>query len=190
MSKELKTWRKYVIGDDYFEIWQRKIKRIDYEYCVAKEIKRTLLGYSFELSIEGAKVIKIRVIASRKDELYDFWEELQTKLKTSFDEKVGAKNLINTANSAIPKNIQTSNNSIPSVFGVVKECCPKCKGKNFHAFVDKDVVAHAKVKTYYTVNINPLKPLTFANKKEKIVRDEITTHTSYFVCDDCGKIFK
>ena len=37
--------------------------------------------------------------------------------------------------------------------------------------------------------MNPLKPFTLINKKEKVVRQPITRNVSKFVCDDCGNIF-
>ncbi len=67
--------------------------------------------------------------------------------------------------------------------------CPKCGGKNFHAFVEEVEVVSGKTKTRYTANLNPLRPFTLVNKKEKVVRKPITKSVSKFVCDDCGKIF-
>mgnify|MGYP002511969756 CR=1 FL=1 len=68
--------------------------------------------------------------------------------------------------------------------------CPKCGGKNFHAFVETVEVVSGKTKTRYTTNLNPFRPFTLVNKKEKVVRNPITKQVSKFVCDDCGKIFK
>lgn len=68
--------------------------------------------------------------------------------------------------------------------------CPKCGGKNFHAFVENVEVISGKTKTRYTANLNPFRPFTIANKKEKVIRKPITRQISKFVCDDCGKIFK
>lgn len=69
------------------------------------------------------------------------------------------------------------------------DCCPNCGGKRFHAFVEQEVVSQGKVKTTYSANLNPLKPFTLVNKKEKVVRRPVTRNVSRFVCDDCGNIF-
>ena len=68
--------------------------------------------------------------------------------------------------------------------------CPRCGSKRFHAFVEEKEIISGKTKTRYTANLNPLKPFTFANKKEKVVRNPVTMQISKFVCDDCGKIFQ
>lgn len=60
-----------------------------------------------------------------------------------------------------------------------KKSCPKCGSDNYHAFVED------KVKRSSSINLNPLKPFTVLNHKEKVVRQ-----VSKFVCDDCGKIFQ
>ena len=70
------------------------------------------------------------------------------------------------------------------------DCCPNCGSKRFHAFVEQEVVSEGKVKTSYSANLNPLKPFTLVNKKEKVVRQPITRNVSKFVCDDCGNIFR
>lgn len=70
------------------------------------------------------------------------------------------------------------------------DCCPNCGSKRFHAFVEQEIISPGKVKTSYSANLNPLKPLTLVNKKEKVVRQPITKSVSRFVCDDCGNIWK
>lgn len=69
-------------------------------------------------------------------------------------------------------------------------CCPQCGGTRYHAFVEEQVLVPAKVKSKTTLNMNPLKPFTVFNHKEKVVREAITRQVSKFVCDDCGKIFQ
>ena len=71
-----------------------------------------------------------------------------------------------------------------------KRCCPGCGGTRFHAFVEDEVMIPAKVKSQTTLNLNPLKPFTVFNHKEKVVRKGWTRQVSKFVCDDCGKIFQ
>lgn len=71
----------------------------------------------------------------------------------------------------------------------VTKCCPKCGGKNYHAFIDEVILREGKTKTKTSLNLNPLKPFTLFNHKEKVVRQPVTMQVSKFVCDDCGKIF-
>lgn len=46
-----------------------------------------------------------------------------------------------------------------------------------------------KTKTRYTVNLNPLRPFTLVNKKEKIKQQGGTYSQHRFVCNKCGLIF-
>lgn len=46
-----------------------------------------------------------------------------------------------------------------------------------------------KSKTRYTVNLNPLRPFTLVNKKEKIKQQGGTYSQHRFVCNRCGLIF-
>ena len=71
-----------------------------------------------------------------------------------------------------------------------KRHCPSCGGTNYHAFVEERVIREGKVKTRTSLNLNPLKPFTVFNHKEKVVRKPIITQVGKFVCDDCGKIFR
>lgn len=63
--------------------------------------------------------------------------------------------------------------------------CPKC-GKNTY-FDDVSVVyVPAKTKTSYKANINPLKPLTIADKKEKVIEDAHDRDIHNCRCTSCG----
>lgn len=68
--------------------------------------------------------------------------------------------------------------------------CPSCGSSRVHAFVEEVVIRDGKTKSKTTVNLNPLKPFTVFNHKEKVVRKPITKQVSKFVCDDCGNIFQ
>ena len=66
--------------------------------------------------------------------------------------------------------------------------CPRCGSENCSYYQEQKIIP-GKTKTKYTMNLNPLKPFTLVNKKEKVVRkEEIITETK-IVCNDCGKIF-
>ena len=76
-----------------------------------------------------------------------------------------------------------------NTFKGYKRCCPVCGGENYHAFVEEKVIRQGKTKSTVSLNLNPLKPFTVLNQKEKVVREPLTMQVSKFVCDDCGKIF-
>lgn len=71
-----------------------------------------------------------------------------------------------------------------------RKICPRCGGTRFHAFVQEEIVVPERIKSSTSLNLNPLKPFTLYNHKEKVVRDRVTRNVSRFVCDDCGNIFK
>lgn len=83
----------------------------------------------------------------------------------------------------------SSSPKIPKYDGQQRKC-PRCGGSHFHAFVEEQVVVPGKVKSQTTLNLNPLKPFTVFNHKEKIVRREVTQQVTRFLCDDCGNIFQ
>lgn len=71
-----------------------------------------------------------------------------------------------------------------------KQKCPNCGGENYHAFVEEKVIREGETKKTVSLNLNPLKPFTVFEEKEKVVREPRVKYVSKFVCDDCGKIFK
>lgn len=73
-----------------------------------------------------------------------------------------------------------------------KSMCPWCQSLNVQVW-DKSTYGarDEKTKQSYSLNLNPLKPFTVLNKKEKVVRkasDGITI--TKYRCGDCGKIFQ
>lgn len=70
-------------------------------------------------------------------------------------------------------------------FGNKKEVhCPRCGSEDCTFY--KEVVPE-KTKTRYTMNLNPLRPFTIMNKKQKIVSKQQTLDK--YMCNKCGKIF-
>lgn len=63
-----------------------------------------------------------------------------------------------------------------------KVYCPRCKSEECSHYKEEKI---CKGKAKYTPNLNPLKPFTLVNKKEKITTQTI----SRFMCNKCGKIF-
>lgn len=71
-----------------------------------------------------------------------------------------------------------------------RRVCPRCNSDRFHAYVEEKVWIKGKTKQQTSLNMNPLKPFTVFNTKEKVIRPDITYKETNFLCDDCGKIFK
>lgn len=70
--------------------------------------------------------------------------------------------------------------------------CPYCLSTDFQYAGQTTVGARdAKTKTSYKANLNPLKPFTLVDKKEKVVR-KASSGYSYdeFICLKCGKRFR
>lgn len=66
--------------------------------------------------------------------------------------------------------------------------CPRCGSENCSHYQDQKIIP-AKTKTKYSANLNPLRPFTLLNKKEKVVRKEQIITENKFLCNSCGKIF-
>lgn len=66
--------------------------------------------------------------------------------------------------------------------------CPRCGSSNCSHYKEQKVIP-GKTKTTYSANINPLKPFTLVNKKEKVVRKDQVITENKFICNSCGKIF-
>lgn len=70
--------------------------------------------------------------------------------------------------------------------------CPKCGSYNLqHLGVENVGAREATVKTTTKLNLNPLKPFTLFNHKEKVVRPASSGITyDRWRCSDCGKVFR
>lgn len=66
--------------------------------------------------------------------------------------------------------------------------CPRCMSSNCTHYKERKIIP-AKSKTRYTANLNPLRPFTLVNKKEKMVGKEISYTENKFLCNTCGYIF-
>lgn len=66
--------------------------------------------------------------------------------------------------------------------------CPRCNSENCSHYVQKNIIPE-KTKTSYSANLNPLKPFTLVNKKEKVIRKEQTYDENKIICNDCGYTF-
>lgn len=66
--------------------------------------------------------------------------------------------------------------------------CPRCNSENCSHYKQQKIIPE-KTKTKYTANLNPLKPFTLVNKKEKVVRKEFEYTENKIICNNCGYIF-
>lgn len=72
--------------------------------------------------------------------------------------------------------------------GLQEVYCPRCGSENCSHYQEQKIIP-GKTKTRYTANLNPLKPFTLVNKKEKVVKKEQVVTENKFICNSCGKIF-
>ena len=76
------------------------------------------------------------------------------------------------------------------LFGDKEEVyCPRCNSEDCSHYTETHITP-AKTKTKYTANLNPFKPFTLVNKKEKIVKKEKVRKEDMFVCNKCGNKFR
>lgn len=76
-----------------------------------------------------------------------------------------------------------------TLFHGMKEVhCPRCGSEDCSHYKEQHTTP-GKTKTTYSANLNPLKPFTLVNKKEKVVRKEKTVTYDKFICNKCGHIF-
>lgn len=73
-------------------------------------------------------------------------------------------------------------------FGKIKVYCPRCKSENC-SYIQEQTIKQGETQTRYTKNLNPLRPFTLANKKEKVISEDRTITKSKLVCNSCGNIF-
>ena len=66
--------------------------------------------------------------------------------------------------------------------------CPSCHSDNCSWYVTEKTIP-GKTKTTYKANLNPLKPFTLYNKKEKVIREESQVTQKRIICNSCGRIF-
>ena len=73
-----------------------------------------------------------------------------------------------------------------------QKCCPYCGSTHFQYAGQQIYGARPeKTKTRYTANLNPLRPFTLVNKKEKVVKKARSGYAvDEFICLNCGNRFK
>lgn len=73
-------------------------------------------------------------------------------------------------------------------YGKQEVYCPRC-GSEDCSHHRQQTVLPGKTKTRYTANLNPLRPFTIMNKKEKVVKKDRVVTDNWFVCNKCGYMF-
>ncbi|MBE5878085.1 MAG: zinc ribbon domain-containing protein [Lachnospiraceae bacterium] len=77
-----------------------------------------------------------------------------------------------------------------TTFGGMQEVyCPRCGSEDCSHHQEQRVIP-AQTKTRYTANLNPLRPFTLVNKKEKVVKYGKTITENKIICNKCGMIFQ
>ena len=74
----------------------------------------------------------------------------------------------------------------------VQKCCPRCGPTHFQYAGQQIYGARPeKTKTRYTADLNPLRPFTLVNKKEKVVKKARSGYAvDEFICLNCGNRFR
>lgn len=96
------------------------------------------------------------------------------------DEENGVRHYNINSNSSI------NNNPSP------QKRCPHCNSTDWQFAGQQTIGARdAKTKTEHKLNINPLKPLTIMDSKEKVVKKAKSGYSyDEFICLNCGKRFR
>ena len=111
-----------------------------------------------------------------------FWSKYQMKHNTDFQQKmIEQKAKTDERNRII---LEYKKQRI--------KYCPHCLSTDFQYAGQQTIGARdAKTKTQYSLNLNPLKPFTFVNSKEKVVKKAKSGYSyDEFVCLKCGKRFR
>lgn len=114
--------------------------------------------------------------------VFNFWSKYQMKHNENFRQKMIEQKA----------EIDERNRIISEYKRQHIKYCPFCLSTDFQYAGQVTYGARdAKTKTQYSVNLNPLKPFTFVDKKEKVVKKARNGYThDEFVCLKCGKRFR
>lgn len=75
-----------------------------------------------------------------------------------------------------------------TLFGKKEIYCPRCGSSECSHYREQHVIP-GKTKTSYKANLNPFKPFTLIDKKEKVVRKDFEYTEKKIVCHKCGYVF-
>lgn len=143
--------------------------------------------------VDGKKILMIKKI---REEIGCDLKTAQDEVKKYWDKKFPEKKLsytpqrdLNERQSYIQEEKSKFNGIYKyTIFGKMEVYCPRCGSENCSHYQEQKIIP-GKTKTKYTANINPLKPFTLFNKKEKVIKKDKVITEQKFICNSCGKIF-
>lgn len=139
------------------------------------------------------KVVKEITEKYNENETIKMIKELREKRSLGLKE---AQDIINSyiKTGTIPEVNQTQKEKFEGVYrvaffgGMQAVYCPRCGSEDCSHYQEQKIIP-GKTKIRYTVNLNPLRPFTLVNKKEKTIKKEDVITKNKFACNKCGKIF-
>lgn len=147
--------------------------------------KKTGIGilYLFTFGIFGIGWIVDIILLIQKPEKYNVDNSKEFRKKISEEKYKG-----NTVQ------FKETNNEFNGIYKYsfgkkIEVKCPRCHSEDCSYFQQQKIIP-GKTKTRYTANLNPLRPFTLVNKKEKVVREEEIITKNMIQCKKCGYIFK
>lgn len=144
--------------------------------------------------VDGKKILIIKKIS---EEIGCDLKTAQAEVKKYWEKKFPEKKLSYTPQKDLTKKQSCMKNEKKSTFngiykytnfGKIEVYCPRCGSENCSHYQEQKIIP-GKTKTKYTANLNPLKPFTLFNKKEKVIRKDKVVTEQKFICNSCGKIF-
>lgn len=172
--------------------------------CAKKELNFVLEDLLDELykSENGKKVMMIKKVQEITGRSLSEAKEI---VNDYFASKFPEKKLYYTKKEEIKKNISEPKKEKQIFNGIYRYenskkeevYCPRCGSENCSYYTEQtqsQKSTPAKTKTRYTVNLNPFRPLTIVNKKEKVVKKEkvktkVKTEQK-IICNSCGFTFE
>lgn len=157
------------------------VKKSDYESSASKQAQlKTIILEIVHKYPQGEKIKMIRELRERTG----------MDLKDATDTIDGYLNSLKP--SKIERTVQSPTRNTVSINNPYALRCPKCGSMRLE-FIGQEVLGarDAKIKTTTSLNLNPLKPFTVFNHKQKVVK-KAKSGTSYdrWHCADCGYIFE
>ena len=160
-------------------------KRILIEQYGSKIIEDNIEAFDITSSVDGLTPI---LIINHKSMLYSITTNRVTAVNLENILIHIGKKLESSDNKEEPKTPEFDG-IYRYVLGSKQEVyCPRCNSSNCSHYKEQRVIP-GKTKTKYTANLNPLKPFTLVNKKEKVIKPERVVTEDKFICNSCGKIF-
>lgn len=166
-------------------IAEENIEELDSENKVFSDSELDML-YESE---NGKRILMIQKISCDLD-----FNSAKKVVDDYFKRKFPEKELHYTKQMEISHNTVSEKKAFSGVYratlfgGMQEVYCPTCGSENCSHYKEQKIIP-GKTKTTYSANLNPFKPFTLVNKKEKVVRKDQVYTENKFICNRCGKIF-